>query len=132
MDFFEKDKNYTDHIILVIIGVIFFLVFIIQMTIFDFYKRPSIYEIELFNEFKKRNCGSVGAKCSDSCGCSGSDKHKKENYNFYKDIVFFILYVNVMYVLSLYLSEMYMMISAIVFTLSMLVTKQSYLTKIFL
>lgn len=128
-----ENNHYTDYIILIIIGVIFFMVFVIQMTIFDFYKRPSIYEIELYNEFKKRNSTcNPGPGCNSTAPENSQPKEKTHNHNFYKDIVFFVLYINIMYILSFYLSDIFLILFGTGITLLLLFTKQSYITEMIL
>ena len=131
----HENNHYADYIILIIIGVIFFMVFVIQMTIFDFYKRPSIYEIELYNEFKKRNSSCNSAPGCNSNTTSSENTHPKDkthNHNFYKDIVFFVLYINIMYVLSFYLSDIFLILFGTGITFLLLFTKQSYITEMIL
>lgn len=118
MSNYEADSNrYFDYIIIIIICIIFFLVFVIQMTIFDFYKRPSIYELEIYNEFKKKSgcshpCKSGGCKCSSGGGEEKTTQEGPELFsksyteaNFYKDIIYFIVYINIMYFSSLFFSD---------------------------
>jgi len=125
MNTYEGDSSsnrYFDYIIIIIICIIFFLVFVIQMTIFDFYKRPSIYELEIYNEFKKKNgcshpCKSGNCKCNSGGGVMGTEENNTsqnsqnlftKSYteaNFYKDIIYFIVYVNIMYFSSLFFSD---------------------------
>lgn len=114
-----------DHVIVLVICIIFFMVFVIQMTIFDYYKKPSIYELELFNEFRrcsdtKKDCESVSEKHT-PCGCESENStsishHKKSIYDsaiFYKDIIMVIVYLNLMYICSYYVSETMMSVTAI-------------------
>ena len=126
-DEIHKNESYLsfDHVIVLVVCIIFFLVFVIQMTIFDYYKKPSIYEIELFNEFRrstddKKNCGDTSTKTV-QCGCdtenSTSRHHDRSIYDsamFYKDIIMIILYINILFVCSYYFSETMMSIIAII------------------
>ena len=64
----ENDENHQfniEHVITVMIVIIFCLVFIIFLTILDFYKKPSIYELELLNEFKSSNCSQKNNPCEE-------------------------------------------------------------------
>ena len=115
--------KYFDSLILIIIGIIFFLVFVIQMTIFDFYKKPSIYELELCRELKSNhhnNCAKPPPSCNqhrcsldnkiiETSTSEEKDSNCKDrvgkNKNIYKDILFFVVYINIIYVLSLTFSD---------------------------
>ena len=116
--------KYFDSLILLIIGIIFFLVFVIQMTIFDFYKKPSIYELELCRELKNNNTNNNCVRPGNNNRCPSSTSKKiiecnddenedfpgqtprvLKNKNIYRDILFFVVYLNIIYFLSLSFSD---------------------------
>lgn len=109
----ENDENHQfniEHVITVMIVIIFCLVFIIFLTILDFYKKPSIYELELLNEFKSSNCSQKNNPCEEEKKKEEEEcKKKKHNKRFlliYQDILYSLLYIIILYIISLtYLPE---------------------------
>lgn len=96
------------HILTVMIVIIFCLLFVIFLTLFDYYKKPSIYELELLNEYKS-TCESKNNSCNsknDKEDCE-ENKDKKENEKnkrmllIYQDVFYLIFYVIALYLLSL-------------------------------
>ena len=124
-----------DHCIILMICIIFFLVFVIQMTIFDFYKKPSIYELELLNEFKKTGNGGActdaapqDSTCTSSTNTpeettSGGDKKRSM---IYQDAIIVLLYTNILYYASSYLSDVGMIFITIVFGICVVFYRNSY------
>lgn len=96
----EHENISFDHLIIFLICIVFFMLFVIQMTIFDFYKKPSIYELELLNEFKKSH-GHCETKEETKC----EEKSDNRNVYIYRDILYFIIYINIMYFCSIYLND---------------------------
>lgn len=113
-----------EHFITIMIVIIFCLIFIIFLTIFDFYKKPSIYELELLNEFKSSNCTQSSNTCSeDSSGCP--DKNKRLML-IYQDILYLIVYIIILYVISLtYLPEPIIGVIAVLLIFGLLKIKRS-------
>lgn len=104
----ENDENNSNvnSFITVMIGIIFCLIVIIFLTIFDFYKKPSLYELELLNEYKKLDCNQP-EECKES-DTSSNNIHKKNKrwLSIYEDILYLIGYIIVLYLISLtYLPE---------------------------
>ena len=87
-----------EHLITIMIVIIFCLIFIIFLTILDFYKKPSIYELELLNEFKSSNCTNSNTNCTESSTCP--DKNKRWIL-IYQDILYLIVYIIILYAISL-------------------------------
>ena len=105
----ENDENHQfniEHVITVMIVIIFCLVFIIFLTILDFYKKPSIYELELLNEFKSSNCSQRNNSCEEEKKECKKKKHNKRFLLIYQDILYSLLYIIILYIISLtYLPE---------------------------
>lgn len=104
----------VENFITIMIVIIFCLIFIIFLTIFDFYKKPSIYELELLNEFKSSNCNKTQNNhkpCNDSSehnNTSNDDENKKNKrlILIYQDILYLLFYIIILYLISLtYLPE---------------------------
>lgn len=101
-----------ENFITIMIVIIFCLIFIIFLTIFDFYKKPSIYELELLNEFKSSNCNKTQNNhkpCNDSSNDTPNDDENKKNKRLiliYQDILYLLFYIIILYLISLtYLPE---------------------------
>lgn len=97
-----------EHFITMMIVIIFCLIFIIFLTIFDFYKKPSIYELELLNEFKSSHCKNN----TNTKGCEEENDGQEDNAKnkrlllIYQDILYSLVYIIVLYAISLtYLPE---------------------------
>ena len=98
-----------EHFITMMIVIIFCLIFIIFLTIFDFYKKPSIYELELLNEFKSSHCknNTNTNTCDDTNqDCPEDGAKNKRLILIYQDILYSLVYIIVLYAISLtYLPE---------------------------
>lgn len=105
----ENEINHQfniEHFITIMIVIIFCLIFIIFLTIFDFYKKPSIYELELLNEFKSSNCSKNNNNCDETKDEEPENKKNKRLLLIYQDILYCIFYIIILYLISLtYLPE---------------------------
>ena len=133
-----------DHVMVLLVCIIFFLLFVVIMTIFDFYKKPSIYELEILNELKRSSQESSTTSCSATtkkntstnvnpnttnsscdrcdqypiyCGTTSFDNdtlNQPEKHDVYKDVCIFIVYANIMYAGSLVLNDFFLALLGIV------------------
>ena len=111
-----------EHFITIMIVIIFCLIFIIFLTIFDFYKKPSIYELELLNEFKSSNCSQKNSDTNNNTECP--DKNKRIML-IYQDILYLIVYIVILYAISLtYLPDPIIGVIAVLLIFALLKVKR--------
>lgn len=104
----ENDHQFSiEHFITMMIVIIFCLIFIIFLTIFDFYKKPSIYELELLNEFKSSHCqNKTNTGCEETKDEDPENKKNKRLLLIYQDLLYSVIYIVILYLISLtYLPE---------------------------